>query len=152
MSQLKDVFGFFANMLPIRAAIEDDMSFAECLETFRCGLVADLKHLFAPGGLNMRIVHQLNTSDITTTPILSLPNGEEKYEFLLTVHYETDEVVLCFDNCLYTEETAYRFLDPYLSLVDIVGKNPHLKIGDISTVNDDEVTRLIKELSSFWTR
>ena len=172
MSQLQDVIGFFANMLPIRTTIKDEMSFAEYLEAFRWGLVADLanddvtyedivsqtksssqdrsyfKHLFAPGGLNMRIVDQLNTSDITTTSILSLPNGEEKYEFLLTVHYKTGEVVLRFDNFLYTEETAYQFLDAYLGLVDILGKNPHVKIGDVSAVSDDEVTRLVKELSS----
>jgi len=122
MARLQEVIGFFANMLPIRTTIEDEMTFAEYLETFRYELVTDLanddvtyedivsqtksssqdrsyfKHLFAPGGLNMRIVNQLDTSDISTTSILSLPNGEEKYEFLLTVHYTTGEVILRFDN------------------------------------------------------
>jgi len=172
MAQLQEVVGFFANMLPIRTTIEDDMTFAEYLELFRYDLVTDLanddvtyedivsqtksssqdrsyfKHLFAPGGLNMRIVNQLNTSDISATSILSLPNGEEKYEFLLTVHYKTGEVILRFDNYLYTEETARQFLDAYLGLVDTLGKDPHVKIGDISAISDDEVTRLIKDLST----
>lgn len=172
MAQLQEVIGFFANMLPIRTTIEDVTTFAEYLEKFRSDLVTDLanddvtyedivsqtkasshdrsyfKHLFAPGGLNMRIVNQLNSSDITATSILSLPNGEEKYELLLTVHYTTGEVVLRFDNYLYTEETAYQFLDAYISLVDIIGRNPYVKIGDVSAVSDDEVTRLIKELST----
>ena len=172
IAQLQEVIGFFANMLPIRTTIEDETTFAEYLEMFRYELVTDLsnddvtyedivaqsksssqdrsyfKHLFASGGLNMRVVNQLSTSDISATSILSLPNGEEKYEFLLTVHYKTGEVVLRFDNYLYTEETARQFLDAYLGLVDTLGKNPHIKIGDVSAVSDDELTRLVKELST----
>jgi len=172
MAQLQEVVGFFANMLPIRTTIEDEMTFAEYLEMFRYDLVADLsnddvtleeivsqtktssqdrsyfKHLFAPGGLNMRIVNRLDASDITTTAVVSLPNGEEKYEFLLTVHYKTGEVILRFDNYLYTEETARQFLDAYCSLIDSLGRNPHVKIGDISAVSDNEHSRLVKELST----
>ena len=172
MAQLQEVVGFFANMLPIRTTIEDEMTFAEYLEMFRYDLVADLsnddvtleeivsqtktssqdrsyfKHLFAPGGLNMRIVNRLDASDITTTAVVSLPNGEEKYEFLLTVHYKTGEVILRFDNYLYTEETARQFLDAYCSLIDSLGRNPHVKIGDVSAVSDNEHSRLVKELST----
>ena len=172
MAQLQEVIGFFANMLPIRTTIDDDMTFAEYLGTFRHDLVADLakdevtyedivsqtksssqdrsyfKHLFAPGGLNMRIVNQLNTSDITATSILSLPNGEEKYELLLTVHCKTGDVILRFDNYLYNEESARQFLDGYIGLVDTLGRNPHVKIGDVSAVSDSEVMRLVKELST----
>ena len=139
MAQLQDVIGFFANMLPIRTTIEDDTTFAEYLEMFRYDLVTDLsndvtledivsqtktssqdcsyfKHIFAPGGLNMRIINRLDASDITTTAVISLPNGKEKYGFLLTVHYKTGEVILRFDNYLYTEETARQFLDAYCGL------------------------------------
>jgi hypothetical protein len=176
MAQLQEVIGFFANMLPIRTTIEDEMTFAEYLEMFRYELVTDLanddvtyedivsqtkssskdrsyfKHLFAPGGLNMRIVNQLNTSDISATSILSLPNGEEKYEFLLTVHYTTGEVILRFDNYLYNEETARQFLDAYTGLVDTLGKNPHVKINDVSAVSDDEVLASHQGIVDFWTR
>jgi len=172
MAQLQDVIGFFANMLPIRTTIEDDTTFAEYLKMFRYDLVTDLsnddvtledivsqtktssqdrsyfKHLFAPGGLNMRIVNRLDASDITTTAVISLPNGEEKYEFLLTVHYKTGEVILRFDNYLYTEEAARQFLDAYCGLIDTLGRNPHVKIGDISAVSANEHSRLVKELST----
>ena len=172
MAQLQEVIGFFANMLPIRTTIEDEMTFAEYLEMFRYELVTDLsnddvtledivsqtktssqdrsyfKHLFAPGGLNMRIVNRLDASDITTTAVISLPNGEEKYEFLLTVHYKTGEVVLRFDSYLYTEETARQFLDAYCGLIDTLGRNPHVKIGNVSAVSDNEHSRLVKELST----
>ena len=171
MALLQEVVGFFANMLPIRTTFEDEMTFAEYLETFRCDLVTDLsnddvtledivsqtktssqdrsyfRHLFAPGGLNMRIVNRLDTSDLTTTAVISLPNGEEKYEFLLTVHYKTGEVILRFDNYLYTEETARQFLDAYCGLIDTLGRDPHVKVGDISAVSDNEHARLLKELS-----
>ena len=118
MARLQEVIGFFANMLPIRTMIEDEVTFAEYLEMFRYDLVTGLsnddvtledivsqtktssqdrfyfKHLFAPGGLNMRIVNRLDALDIAATAVISLPNGEEKYEFSLTVHYKTGEVVL----------------------------------------------------------
>ena len=124
IAQLQEVIGSFANMLPIC------MIFAEYLEMFRSDLISDLshddvtledivsytkassqdrsyfKHLFAPGGLNARITNRLDASDITTTSVTSLPNGEEKYEFLLTVHYKTGRVILRFDTYLYTEETT----------------------------------------------
>ncbi|KAF9641979.1 hypothetical protein BDM02DRAFT_3252713, partial [Thelephora ganbajun] len=163
VAQLQEVVGFFANMLPICTTIGDRMTFAEYLEIFHYGLVADLanndtksssqgrsyfKHLFTSSGLNMCTINQLNISDINATSILSLPNGEEKYEFLLTVHHKTGEVILRFNNYLYTKETACQFLDAYLRLVNILGKNPHIKIGDISAISDDEVTHLIKELST----
>ena len=172
MTQLQEVVGFFANMLPIRTTIEDEMTFAEYLEMFRYDLVADLsnddvtleeiisqtktssqdrsyfKHLFAAGGLNMRIVNRLDASEITTTAVVLLPNGEEKYEFLLTVHYKTGEVILRFDNYLYTEEIARQFLDAYCSLIDSLGRNPHVKIGDVSAVSDNEHFRLVKKLST----
>jgi hypothetical protein len=73
MAQLQEAIGFSANMLPIRTTIDDDVTFAEYLETFRHDSVTDLandeatyedivsqtksssqdrsyfKHLFAPG-------------------------------------------------------------------------------------------------------
>lgn len=130
MAQLPEVIGFFANMLPIRVTFEDETTFAEYLEKFRSDSVADLsndvtledivsqtktssqgrsyfKHLFAPGGLDMRIVNRLDTSDITTAAAAPLPNGEEKHESLLTVHYKTGQVVLRFDDYACTEETAH---------------------------------------------
>lgn len=172
MAQLQEVIGFFANMLPIRTTLEEEMTFAEYLEVFRSDLVTDLsnddvtledivsqtrtssqdrscfKHLFAPGGLNVRITNRLDPSDITTTSVISLPNGEEKYEFLLTVHYKTGKVILRFDNYLYTEKTAQQFLDAYCNLIDTLGQNPYVKIGDISAVSGLEHSRIIKELST----
>ena len=134
-AQLQDVIGFFANMLPIRITIEDDMTFVEYLNRFGSGLVTDLmnddvtyedivsqtksssqrrsyfKCLFAPDGLNMRIVNQSSASEIFAASILSFPNCKEKYEFLLTVNHKTGKTILQFDNYLYTEETARQFFD-----------------------------------------
>jgi Condensation domain/AMP-binding enzyme len=172
IAQLQEVIGFFANMLPIRTTIDEDLPFSEYLKSFKDDLMNGLahddvtyedivaqtktssqdrsyfKHLFAPGGLNLSIINKLNTTDIYPTSILSLPNGEEKYEFLLTVHYKTGETILRFDNYLYSEETARQFLDAFCGLVDTLGNNPDIKIRDISAVSDNELTRLVKELST----
>jgi Condensation domain/AMP-binding enzyme len=172
IAQLQEVIGFFANMLPIRTTIDEDLPFTEYLKLFKDDLMNGLahddvtyedivaqtktssqdrtyfKHLFAPGGLNLSAINTLSTTDIYPTSILSLPNGEEKYEFLLIVHYKTGETILRFDNYLYSEETARQFLDAFCGLVDTISNNPDIKIRDIYAVSDNELTRLVKELST----
>ena len=172
VAQLQEVVGFFTSVLPVRTTIEDEMTFAEYLEAFHFDLTTDLsnhdlaleeavsqtgissrdrnypKHLFAPDNLNMRIVNHLDVSDITTTAIVSLPNGEEKYEFLLTAHYETGEVTLRFGTRLYAEVAARRFLGAYCGLIDTLGRDPHIKIGDVSVANNDEHLQVTNFLPS----
>ena len=146
MAQLQEVISLFTNILPIHTTIDDDMMFSEYLGTFCHSLFANLtndevaykdvvsqtksssqghsyfRHLFTPGGLHMHIIDQLNTSDITITSILSLLNGEEKYKFLLTIHYKTGKVILGFNDYLYSAHVlpslTYTF-DP--STINIFG-------------------------------
>jgi len=151
-------------VLPVRTTIEDGTTFAEYLEAFHSDLAtdlsnddvtlediishtktslqgpSDLKHLFTPGGLNMHIANHLGASDITAA-VVSLPNGTEKYELSLTVHYETGEVILSFDNRLYTEGAARQLLSAYCSLIDTLGKDPHANIDAISVSSDKEQSR-----------
>jgi hypothetical protein len=172
LPMLTEVVGFFANMLPIKTVIDDTKTFTEYLVQFKDTLIACLahdevtyedivaqgkssssgrgyfKHLFAPGGMNMETIAQLEFNHLTPKSTVSLPNGEEQYEFLLTVHPSTGHVILRFDNHLYTEDAARQFLDAYISLVETLGRNAHLKIQEISAVSDTEHERLIKELSS----
>ncbi|KAF9228933.1 putative nonribosomal peptide synthetase [Gyrodon lividus] len=172
LPMLTNVVGFFANMLPIKTVIDETKTFTEYLRQFKDALIAGLahdevtyedivgqgksssssrgyfKHLFAPGGMNMETISQLEFNHLTPKSTISLPNGEEQYEFLLTVHPSTGHVLLRFDNHLYTEEAARQFLDAYISLVETLGRDAHLKIRDISAVSDTEHDRLIKELSS----
>jgi len=159
VAQLQEVVGFFTGVLPVRTTIEGEMTFAEYFEAFRGDLATDLsnddvtlediisrtktssqdpfhlKHLFSPAGLNTRIANRLGASDITAT-VVSLPNSGEKYELSLTANYETGEVILHFDNRLYTERTARQFLGAYCGLIDTLGKDPHIKIGVVPVVND----------------
>ena len=168
MSQFQEVVGPFTDVLPIRTTIEEETTFAEYLETFHHDLAADLsnddvtledivshtktssqdhphiKHLFAPGGPNVRIANHCGASDIAAAAV-SLPNGGEIYEFLFTAHHETGEVTLRFDEGIYTKGAARRFLDAYRSLIDTLGRDPHVKIGDIPAFGDKERYRLSRE-------
>ncbi|KIJ63455.1 polyketide synthetase [Hydnomerulius pinastri MD-312] len=172
LAMLTNVVGFFANMLPIKTIIDEAKTFAEYLGQFKDSLIACLsndevtyedivaqgkssstgrgyfKHLFAPGGMNMETISQLEMNHLKPKSTVSLPNGEEQYEFLLTVHPKSGHVILRFDNHLYTEDAARQFLDAYISLVETLGRDAHVKIKDISVVSDSEHDRLIKELSS----
>ncbi|KIJ63457.1 polyketide synthetase [Hydnomerulius pinastri MD-312] len=172
LPMLTNVIGFFANMLPIKTIIDETATFSEYLGEFKESLIACLsndevtyedivaqgkssssgrgyfKHLFAPGGMNMETISQLESNHLQPKSTISLPNGEEQYEFLLTVHPKSGHVILRFDNHLYTEDAARQFLDAYISLVETLGRDAHVKIKDISVVSDSEHDRLIKELSS----
>ncbi|KAI6098831.1 putative nonribosomal peptide synthetase [Pisolithus croceorrhizus] len=172
LPMLTNVVGFFANMLPIKTVIDETKTFAEYLSEFKNALIGSLahdevtyedivtegkssstgrgyfKHLFAPGGMNMETISQLESNHLSTKSIISLPNGEEQYEFLLTVHPRSGHVVLRFDNHLYTEHAARQFLDAYISLVETLGRDPHVTIKDISVVTESEHERLVRDLSS----
>ncbi|KAH7918588.1 amino acid adenylation [Leucogyrophana mollusca] len=172
LAMLSSVIGFFANMLPIKTVIDEAETFAEYLAKFKDSLIACLmndevtyedivaqgkasahgrgyfKHLFAPGGMNMETISQLEMNHLKPKSTVSLPNGEEQYEFLLTVHPKSGQVILRFDNHLYTEDAARQFLDAYISLIETLGRDAHVKIQDISAVSDTEHERLVKELAS----
>ncbi|EGN96334.1 hypothetical protein SERLA73DRAFT_9930, partial [Serpula lacrymans var. lacrymans S7.3] len=172
LAMLSNVIGFFANMLPIKTDIDEDQTFSEYLVKFKDSLIACLsngevtyedivgqgkasahgrgyfKHLFAPGGMNMETISQLEMNHLKPRATLPLPNGEEQYEFLLTVHAKAGHVVLRFDNHLYSEDAARQFLDAYIALIETLGRDAHVKIRDISAVSEREHERLVKELSS----
>ena len=167
---LTNVIGFFANMLPIKTIIDESQMFLEYLKEFKSSLIACLahdeatyedlvglgksssgcgyfKHLFAPGGMSMETVSRLDSKHITTKSAVPLPNGEEQCEFLLTIHPSNGHAILRFDNHLFMEEAACQFLEAYISLVEMLRKNPESKIQDILVVSESEQERLIKELS-----
>lgn len=169
---LTNVVGFFANMLPIKTVINETKTFTEYLEEFKTSLIECLahdevtyedlvglgkspsgsrgyfKHLFAPGGINMETISQLDTNHIIVKSVVPLANGEERYDFLLTVHPSNGHVILRFDNYLYTENAARQFLDAYIALVATLGENPESRIQDVSVISEFEQERLVKELSS----
>ena len=171
LSVLTNVVGFFTKMLPMKTEIDETKTFSEYLIEFKSTLITCLthddvtyenivaqgklsltghgyfKHLFVPGGMNMETISQLDSHHLKTKSILSLPNGEEQYEFLLTVHPKLGHVILRFDNHLYTKSAARQFLDAYISLVETLGCDPNITIKDISVVGTSEHEHLIKELS-----
>ncbi|KAI6095227.1 hypothetical protein EDD16DRAFT_1720995 [Pisolithus croceorrhizus] len=121
---LTNVVGF-VNMPPIKTVIDETKTFAEYLGEFKNALIGvkayeDIatkgrssfaghgysKHLFAPGGMNMETISQLESNRLSAKVIIPLYNDEEQYEFLLTVHLRSSHVTLRFDSHIYTERAA----------------------------------------------
>ena len=168
LPMLTNVIGFFA----VKTEIDETKTFSEYLVEFKNTLIACLahdevtyegviaqgkssstgrgyfKHLFAPGGMNMETISQLDSNHLKTKSTASLPNSEEQYEFLLTVYPRSGHVILRFDNHLYTEDAARQFLDAYITLVETLGSDPNVTIKDISVVSKSEHECLAMELSS----
>ncbi|KAL4070679.1 amino acid adenylation [Scleroderma citrinum] len=156
LPMLTNVIGFFTNMLPVKTKIDETKTFSEYLIEFKNTLIACLTHdevtyedIIAQGKSSSTGHGYSNTYSCQVTKSnISLPNGKEQYEFLLTIHPRTGHVILWFDNHLYTEDAAHQFLDTYISLIETLGSNPNVTIKDISIVSKLEHECLVKELSS----
>ncbi|KAF9233979.1 hypothetical protein BU15DRAFT_66101 [Melanogaster broomeanus] len=103
---LTNIVGFFANMPPIKTIIDETNPFAAYLGQFKQSLMVCLshgevtyedivaqvkssssgrgyfKHLFALGGMNMETISQVEFHHLRPKSTTSVPNGEERYEFL----------------------------------------------------------------------
>ncbi|KAJ3194330.1 hypothetical protein HK101_002999 [Irineochytrium annulatum] len=170
--QLNNTVGFFANLLPIKTDVKPDLNFPEYLLAFKDSLFSSLenndvtyedivgrvktssegrtlfKHLFAQGSLvdeNNRILRLFN---LGVSNIQTLPNGEEKYETLLTVDGSAGNAVLRFDNHLFSETVAQRFLKAYVTTIETIAKDETIKIHDLAIIADSEQSHLIDVVSS----
>ena len=160
LPMLTDIVGFFANMLPVKTEIDETKTFLEYFVEFKNTSIACLahnevtykdiiaqgkssstgqgyfKHLFASGGMNTETISQLDSNHLKTKSTVSLPNGEEQYEFLPTIHPRSGHVILRFDNHLYTKDAVCQFLDVYITLVENLGSDLNVTIKDISVVSE----------------
>ncbi|KIK85335.1 hypothetical protein PAXRUDRAFT_831969 [Paxillus rubicundulus Ve08.2h10] len=167
LPSLSNVIGMFANVLPIKTTIREDESFVGYLAGFKDTLMACLsngdvgyedivasgkasphqrgyfKHLFALGGLHAESLYQMKSDSIRSMGAISLPNTEEHYEFLLTVHPRSGSVVLRFDRRSFTEQAARQFLTAYVALVGTLSKDPTIQIGDICTLEESQRDQLL---------
>ncbi|KIJ57674.1 hypothetical protein HYDPIDRAFT_120478 [Hydnomerulius pinastri MD-312] len=78
----------------------------------------------------METISQLEMNHLKPKSVL--PDGEEQYEFLLTVHPKSGHM---------------QFSDEYITLIETLGRDAHVRTKDISVASDSEHDRLIKELS-----
>ncbi|KAJ3195836.1 hypothetical protein HK101_010930 [Irineochytrium annulatum] len=171
-SQLNNTVGFFANMLPIKTDIKPSSTFEEYLRAFKDSLFSSLenndvtyedivgrvktssegrtlfKHLFAQGSLVDEIKRILKLHDLDVSSIQPLPNGEEKYETLLTVDGSAGNAVLRFDNHLFSENVARMFLKAYVTVIETIVKDETIKIQDLAIIADSEQSHLIDVVSS----
>jgi hypothetical protein len=93
-------------------------------------------HVFAHDGLNLDSISELaldmNNTRVHLDDIKSLMKIKKPYELFLDVYSKTGNVILRFDNHLFSAETARKILDTYVSIVGTIALNPHVQICDIS--------------------
>ncbi|KAF9219105.1 putative nonribosomal peptide synthetase [Gyrodon lividus] len=169
LPSLSNVIGMFANVLPIKTTIREDESFVDYLARFKETLMACLangdvgyedivasskaspherghfKHLFALGSLHAESLYRMKSDSAQAMGAISLPNNEEHYEFLLTVHPRSGGVVLRFDRHSFTERAARQFLDAYTALIGTLAEDPAVRIRDVCTVDDSQRNRLLND-------
>ncbi|KAF9218618.1 acetyl-CoA synthetase-like protein [Gyrodon lividus] len=90
-------------------------------------------------------LYQMGSDSMRAMGAISLPNNEEHYEFLLTVHPKSGGVVLRFDRHSFTEQAARQFLDAYTALIGTLAQDPAVLIRDICTVGDSQRNRILND-------
>ena len=93
-------------------------------------------HVFAHNGLNLDTISELaldmNDTRVRLDDIKSL-KIKEPYELFLDVYSKTGNVILRFDDRLFSAETARKILDTYIAIVGTIALNPHVQICDIES-------------------
>ncbi|KAJ3411290.1 hypothetical protein HDV05_002436 [Chytridiales sp. JEL 0842] len=171
-TQLAQTVGFFANILPVKTEIPTSENFTNYLLSFKEDLYACMankdvqyedivqrvkksaegrtlfRHLFAQGSLGEDIKSILKSHQADCQSILPLPNGDEKYETLLTVDHTVGALVLRFDHHIFSEKDAMRFLKAYETLIKGVVDQPEMLIEEITLLDDVERNLMVAEASS----
>ena len=76
---------------------------------------------------------------------------DKDQELFLDIHGKTGRIILRFNNQIFSEEKARKFLDTYVTFVEAVCRSPDSKICDLSVSDPTEtaapVTSLIETTS-----
>ena len=89
--------------------------------------------------MNLDAISELEMEgmEVKNFRILSKPRDKNQ-ELLLDVYGKTGRVILRFNNYIFSEEKARKFLDTYISFVEALCRSPDSKMCDLSVFNRAE--------------
>lgn len=158
-AQLANVVGPFTTFLPIKTTVDPNQTFQEYFTGFKADLSKSLensdvvydditsdpsrfpnsfRHLFSYDEMNLNAISELE-SGLQVQSICPLSKiKDEPQELLLDVYGKTGRVTIRFNNHIFSEESARKFLDTYIALVEALCHSPDSKMCDLSIFNPAE--------------
>ena len=156
-AQLANVVGPLATFLPIKTTVDPNQTFQEYLTGFKEDLSKGLenggviyedanpdlpdpsqlcKQSFSYNEMNLDAISELEIEGLQVKNFRSLSKvKDERQELVLDVYGKSGRIILQFNNRLFSEEKARKFLDTYIALVEAVCRSPDSKMCDLSVFN-----------------
>jgi len=172
---IESLIGFFVNSLALRISIDKNQDFISLLESVKKVCIEAYKNQELPFD---RLVEILNpVRDLTRSPIFNimliyqdssveknaefalngiklkvLPNElyTAKFDLQLFIKNHDDNISLCleYNTDLFSHETAQRYLDYYIHLLNTVTDEPDLALKQYSLISKQDEVKLISQCSA----
>ena len=164
-TQLANVVGPLTTFLPIKTTVDLNKTFQEYLTGFKEELSKSVensdvvyeeinpdipdpprrssyfRHSFTYNEMNLDAISELGIEGVQVENFRSLSKiKDERQELLLDIYGKTGRVILRFNNHIFSEEDARKFLDTYLALFKAVCRSPDTKMCDLSVFSLAEPT------------
>lgn len=164
----KDIIGNFANILPLRMLIKDDITFSELLSEFECELnvlvqnryrypydmlLKDLKDIHGniPDLLNISLEENLSSSKYANItfhrPEYEYPPYHLRIKILSDSSDNIKKINYIFPKGMYDDNDIKRINDHIISILKNGINNPLIKVLDIDYLSMEEKTLLLHGLS-----
>lgn len=167
--EIKNLVGYFANMVGFYTKLEGEYSFWEllsgeketCIESYENQdvpfeyIIDDLKirrELSRNPLFQAAITYQNVVSDSTVfgeakAEIIDVRREAAMFDMLLMMYnrgYSLDGWIE-YSTALFSEATMKRFVQHYLNFLDIVSRNPNIKLNEISLNSLDDYNKIVYE-------
>ena len=166
-AQLANVVGPLTTLLPIKTTVDPNQTFQEYFTGFRADLSKSLengdifyedinseisersrlpssyRHSFSYNGMNLDAISELETEGLEVKNFSALSRAMDKdQELSLDIYGKTGRIILRFNNHIFSEEKARKFLDTYVAFVEAVCRSLDSKISDLSVSDPTETAPL----------
>lgn len=162
--QLANVVGPLTAFIPVKTTVDPTQTFQEYFTSFKANLSesvensdiayedlnpepsepslrpSQFRHSFAYNGMNLDAILGLEKEGVQVKNVHALSKTkEEDQELLLDIYGKTGRIILQFNNHLFSQEDARKFLDTYITFVEILCHHPYTKMCE-TVLNPDGPT------------
>ena len=173
-AQLANVVGPLTAFLPIKTTVDLNQTFREYFTCFRADLSKSLengdiayedinseipgpsrrpssfRHSFSYNEMNLDAISELELEGMEVKNVYTLSKTMDKNQELdLDVYGKTGRIILQFNNHIFSEEKARKFLDTYITIVEALCRSPDSKMCDLSVFNPAETAPVTSLVATF---
>lgn len=170
-AQLANVVGPLTTFLPIKTTVDPNQTFQEYFTGFRADLskslengdivyedinseILDLsrrpssfRHSFTYDEMNLDAISELEMKGMEVKSFRTLSKTVDKdQELLLDICGKAGRIILRFNNHIFSEEKARKFLDTYITFIEALCRSPDSKMCDLSVISNPAETAQIEVL------